>query len=149
MSLNHIADGSGPQVLTDSAIPILAVALVPHHRGDLMLAGSLRKQPCFPDIVAQWFFAEHVLSKFNRPERSRRVVMVGGRYEHGINVFVHRVEHLTIVKESSGFCSAFSGLPGGRFKTCILYVDNRHQVFTESSGQAGFASSTAPDHGGR
>ena len=98
----YVADGAVADPLDKHSAALEGMALVAHLRDDLVPLSGLDHRAAFGDGVGQRLFAVHVLAMLHGRNGRDRMVMIRSANHHGVDVFVHLVEHLAEVAEPFG-----------------------------------------------
>ena len=100
--LGDLPDRPVPDPLAQRADPPRRVPLVAELRDHLGLAGGLADLANLVDRVGQGLLAVDVFAAFQCGHAGHRVRVVRRADHHGVDVLVHRVEHLAEIFESLG-----------------------------------------------
>ncbi|MCR4415328.1 MAG: hypothetical protein NUV77_23190 [Thermoguttaceae bacterium] len=110
-----LADGAVPDPLAEDADRLERVPLVAQLRDDVVLFGGLHQRAALVDRMGQGFLAIDVFAAPDGRHGGHGVEVVGRGHHHGVDLLLHRVEHLAEVLELRGVGPAperVRGAPG-------------------------------------
>ena len=137
MRLGDLADDSAPHELAQASITVVAMPLVAHLRGDLVLVRHFAELAGLGDVVAERFLAVDALAQLHGDHRRGGMMVVGRGDEHGVDLLVQLVEHAAVIVE--GLDLAVAALAAERlletFKLLVVHVDQGHEMFAGRSAK--------------
>ena len=149
MSFDDISNRAGPDIFAHAPIPFFAVALVAHHRGDLLFFGRLCQRAGLGNIMTKGLLAKHMLAVPEGQQGCRRMVMVRSRHKDSIDFLVHGVEHLPVIRKGPGRTAGIRDFSCRRVQMRLINIHQRDHLFAQRRLKTGLASASAADHGHR
>ena len=139
--LGDVADSTTPNVLAKPADPFGAMSLVAQLSRHLVLLLGRHEPPHLLNAVGHWLFQIHALAQAHGHCRSEGMMVVGRGDKYRVDVFVHRVEHPSVVEKRLDarqfqvrtlLADPFHALG----HVLVVHVDQRDQLLGDGRGDA-------------